>query len=63
MKEGDKVTILPGMSLYDMGISKLSCRTGVVTSVCNKGCWVELDGSAYKGHSEWFIPNSSLSPE
>ena len=61
MKKDDKVVIIPGMTLYDMGISKLVSRTGTVTTVCNKGCWIELDGQEYKGHKEWFIPNSSLS--
>ena len=60
MRIGDKVTIIPGVTLKEIGLEKLVGQEGIVLEIKKHGCWIELCDGAYSEEREWFIPESSL---
>lgn len=66
MKNGQRITILPSVSLEEMGLKKLAGRNAIISEILVRpngsirGCWVVLEGKPFQGEQEWYIPFNSL---
>lgn len=64
MKTGQLITIIPSFALSELKLDGLIGRHGRLVEEDLRpkhlGWWVALDGEAYLGEIEWFIPLSSI---
>lgn len=66
MKIGDKITIVPSVTLECARLEELVGRKAEVVEIMYgrtgnvRGAWVCLDGDPYLEEQEWFIPANSM---